>query len=71
MYDQVQSRINELNDNEAFLVTVTYFTDKQKGEMNTFVYSNKFPHQAFDGTKEMIGNLIEEQKNKQSKENGE
>lgn len=63
MYDQMMKKIKTIKKTTPFLVSVTTLDEKTQ-EWNTYVYTNKFPYSELDGTKDMLGKLVEEQKNK-------
>ena len=56
-------KIKEINKNEPFLVSITTFNKKEGGKLDTYVFSNNFPYEEFEGTKKMIEKLINEHKN--------
>ena len=64
MIDEVNKKIKGLSDDDIFLISVTRVSNKKTGELSTHLYSNKFPYQAFESTRDMINKLIEEHKNK-------
>ena len=55
-------KIKEINKNDPFLVSITIFNKKKDGKLDTYVFSNNFPYEEFEGTKKMIGKLINEHK---------
>lgn len=67
MREQLFKKIKEIKPNEPFLATITFFDRKKTDRLNTFVFSNKFPYEEFEGTKEVINKLIDEQKARQFK----
>ncbi len=64
MKQEVLKKIKQLKPGEPFLITITAFDKEKAGQLNTSVFSNKFPYGEFDGTKKIIGKLIDEQKEK-------
>ena len=54
-------KIKEINKNEPFLVSITIFSKKKGDKLDTYVFSNNFPYEEFEGTKKMIGELIDKE----------
>lgn len=54
-------KIKKINEKDPFLITITVFTGKKiKGqELETFVFKNRFPSEELEGTKAVIGKLID------------
>jgi len=64
MHKEMIKKIKEINKNDPFLVSITIFSKKKDSKLDTYVFSNSFPYEEFEGTKKMIGKLINEHKNK-------
>lgn len=65
MKQEVSKKIKELGPNEPFMISITVFDKKKQGELKTSLYANNFPYEEMEGTKKMIGELIDkEQKGK-------
>lgn len=64
MYKELVDKVKEIKGSDPFLVTITVYDDKNEDKLETYVFSNEFPYEEFDGTKKMIGKLIDEHRNK-------
>ena len=62
MNKNLLKKIKEIKQDDSFLVSITIFDKKEDGKLDTYVFSNKFPYEEFEGTKKMIGKLIDEHK---------
>lgn len=60
MHKDLLKKLKEIKSEDPFLITVTAFNKKSKGEkLDTFLFINKFPFIEFEGTKKIIIKLIE------------
>lgn len=62
MKQEVLKKIKELGPNEPFLITVTVYDKKKAGEIKTSLYSNNFPYEEMEGTKNVINQLVNKEK---------
>jgi len=62
MRKEMIKKIKEINKNDPFLVSITIFSKKKDGKLDTYVFSNNFPYEELEGTKKMIEKLINEHK---------
>lgn len=63
MYKELEKKVKDINKNDSFLVTITAFNKKEKGKLDTYVFTNNFPYDEIQGTKKMINKLIDEHEN--------
>lgn len=63
MYKELEKKVKEINKNDPFLVTITVFSKKEEGKLDTYVYTNNFPYDELEGTKKMVNKLIDDHKN--------
>ncbi len=59
MNKKVLEKIKKISENDPFLVSITVF-NKKSDKLDTFLFSNKFPYGELEGTKKMIGKLIDD-----------
>ena len=59
-------KIENVKEDDPFLITITVFNKKKKSGNNidTFLFINNFPYADFDGTKKKIVELIDKAKKK-------
>ena len=60
MKKNLLKKLKEIEKDDSYLVTVTVFDKKSKGrKLDTFIFINDFPFAEFEGTKKIIGELID------------
>ena len=63
MRKDLLKKLKEIEGDDPFLITITAFNKKSAGKkLDTFLFVNKFPFVEFEGTKEIIVDLIEKAK---------
>lgn len=59
MNKKMLEKIKKIDKDDPFLVSITVL-NKKSGGLDTFLFSNKFPYEELEGTKKMIGKLIDD-----------
>jgi hypothetical protein len=62
MHKGLLKKIKEIKKGDPFLITITVFDKKAGGRiLDTFLFTNEFPPEELEGTKEAIVRLIEKE----------
>ena len=61
MNKKILKKVQDLKEDDSFLLTVTLVNRKDKTKLDSFVISNNFPFSEFAGTKHKLNELIDEQ----------
>lgn len=65
MKKEILKKLKNLDNNSKFLVTITMVNeDSGEDDVDTFLFTNKFPKNELDETGKVIAKLIKEQKSK-------
>lgn len=61
MNKRIMTKLKKLTDKDPFLLTIAIPKKGKAGGSDSYLIANKFPYEEFDGAKETINKLIDDE----------